>query len=60
MSRHLGHPMSFQQKDPRFQVTEHPGFLSWTLSLLNFTEIFGHGGVSEEKAMRDPMVSVAF
>lgn len=59
MSRHSGHPMSFQQKDPRFQVTEHLGFLPWVSLLLNFTEIAGHGGVSEEKAMWDLVVSVA-
>lgn len=51
--------MSFQQKDPRFQVTEHLGFLPWVSLLLNFTEIAGHGGVSEEKAMWDLVVSVA-
>lgn len=59
MSKHSGHPMSFQQKDPRFQVTEHLGSLPWAPLLLNFTVIAGHGGVSEEKAVRDPMVSVA-
>lgn len=51
--------MSFQQKDPRFQVTEHLGSLPWAPLLLNFTVIAGHGGVSEEKAVQDPMVSVA-
>lgn len=59
MSRHSGHTMSFQQKDPRFQVTEELGFPPQTLPLLNFAGVAGHGRVSREKALWVPMVSFA-
>lgn len=51
--------MSFQQKDPRFQVTELLGFPPWALLLLNFTGIAGLGGISEDKALQVPVVSLA-